>query len=900
MDVGHGRSAADTRGFNSKYRAALLSILTVGAVASSQMSSAQQRPDLPLAADTLEKIVNAPELARMMAAEPAGRYRVIVQYDRGELGTPNAAGSKADDAQYALRNHGAQDTVLSEVFGSSEAIVSGPLSQQYGTTRFDYSPSFVISLTAAEIDRMAASGRVLNIQPDVPVPPTLDQSTVQVNMATVWTAGGTGSGRTVAILDTGVKKAHEFITAGRVVSEACYNVNYAPYNSTSRCPGAVEESTAAGSGEDCSASLAAGCSHGTHVAGIAAGSNTNRQAGEPLRGMAYQANIIAVNIFSLFTNTGASSPQCQSSTTCVLSYTSDQLKGLERVYALRNTYSIDAINMSLGGGGYSVACDSNSLAPIIGSLRTAGIATVIAAGNDGLDTQVGAPGCISDAITVASSLDNADTRSSFSNWGTLVDVVAPGSSITSSVYGSSVGDITSYSSYNGTSMATPHVAGAFAALRSLFPTKTVTEIETALESTGVAITSAGTTKPRIAMAAACNSLGGGTCGGGGGPANDNFANATVIASLPYATTGTNVGATSETGEPVLSSPNNSVWYRVVLGSAATLHVDTASSALDTYIGLYTGASVNALTTIATNDDFGGALTSQIETAVPAGTYYIAVDGFGGNTGSFNLNVSSTATATASLVAAVLPSARAVQAGTTATAFATIVNTSATTATSCSIALPSALAGTTFLYQTTNGSNQPTGSANTPVNIAASGSQGFYFALTSSGAVSSHIPLVFDCSNSSPATPIYGVNTFLYTASSSAISDLVAVAATFGNTGYITIPGTTGQQIATVAAVNIGATESVTVNVTEQAVGGIDPNMPANLLICRTDSVGTCLSGYVASTTFTATAGQTYYFAILAQGAGTVADNPATNRAHVYFRNAGSQVVGATSVAVRTQ
>ncbi len=899
MDVECTRSAADTREYSPMFRATILSILTAGAVAGSQISFAQQRVDLPLATDTLEKIVNAPELARMMAADPAGRYRVIVQYDRGALGTPNAGGTKADDSQYALRNHGVQDSVLTEVFGSSDAIVSGPLSQQYGTARFDYSPSFVISLTAAEIDRMAASGRVLNIQPDVPVPPTLDQSTVQVNMSTVWTAGGTGNGRTVAILDTGVKKAHEFITAGRVVSEACYNVNYAPYNSTSRCPGAVEESTAAGSGDDCAASLANGCSHGTHVAGIAAGSNTNRQAGEPLRGMAYQANIIAVNIFSLFNNTGASSPQCQSSTTCVLSYTSDQLKGLERVYALRSTYSIDAVNMSLGGGANSVACDSNSLAPIIGSLRTAGIATVIAAGNDGLDTQVGAPGCISDAITVASSLDNADTRSSFSNWGSLVDVVAPGSNITSSVYGSSVGDITSYSSYNGTSMATPHVAGAFAALRSLYPTKTVTEIETALESTGVSITSAGTTKPRIAMAAACNSLGGGTCGGGGGPANDNFANATVIASLPYATTGTNVGATSETGEPTLSSPNNSVWYRVVLASAATLHVDTAASGLDTYIGLYSGAAVNALTEIATNDDFGGNLTSQIEASVPAGTYYIAVDGFGSNTGSFNLNVSSTAAAV-SLVAAVLPSARAVQAGTTATAFATIVNASASTATSCSIALPSALAGTTFLYQTTNGSNQPTGSPNTPVSIAASGSQGFYFALTSTGAVSSHIPLVFDCANTSPATSIYGVNTFLYTASSSAISDLVAVAATFGNTGYITIPGTSGQQIATVAAVNIGATESVTVNVTEQAIGGVDPNMPANLLICRTDSVGTCLTGYVTSTTFTATAGQTYYFAILAQGAGTVADNPATNRAHVYFRNGGSQVVGATSVAVRTQ
>ncbi|PHP67725.1 hypothetical protein CSC94_08520 [Zhengella mangrovi] len=391
-------------------------------------------------------------------------------------------------------------------------------------------------------------------------------------------------------------------------------------------------------------------------------------------------------------------------------------------------------------------------------------------------------------------------------------------------------------------------------------------------------------------------------GGSTGPANDNFANATNIGTLPYAVTGqTNVGATSETGEPALSAPNNSVWYKVTIPSSTTLHVDTNGSALDTYIGLFSGSSVSSLTTLATNDDGGTNLASLIEMAVNAGTYYIAVDGFSGNTGTFSLNVSTSGgTTLGAVVASVLPTARATQTGTAVTAFATIINPNAATATGCSIALPSAIAGTTFLYQTTNASNVPIGTANTPVNIAAGGSQGFYFALSPTAAASSNIPLVFDCTNTSPAGTIFGVNTFQYTASTTPIADLVAIAATIGNTGYISIPGTTGQSAASVAAINIGATQTVTASVTEQAIGGTDPNMPATLTICRANSSGVCLTTFAASTSFTATAGQTYFFVVLAQGSGTVADNPATNRAHIYFRNASSQVVGATSVAVRTQ
>jgi hypothetical protein len=172
---------------------------------------------------------------------------------------------------------------------------------------------------------------------------------------------------------------------------------------------------------------------------------------------------------------------------------SDQIRGLERVYALRTSLNIAAVNMSLGGGNNTTACDTNSRKPIIDLLLAANIATVISAGNDGFNGAVTAPGCISSAITVASST-KTDARSSFSNWGSLIDVVAPGSSIDSSyLYGS----IEYYEFLSGTSMAAPHVAGAFAAIRSVAPTATVAQIEAALESTGSAITSSSVSKPRI-------------------------------------------------------------------------------------------------------------------------------------------------------------------------------------------------------------------------------------------------------------------------------------------------------------------------------------------------------------------------------------------------------------------
>ncbi|MFH8568156.1 S8 family peptidase [Streptomyces sp. NPDC017993] len=167
-----------------------------------------------------------------------------------------------------------------------------------------------------------------------------------------------------------------------------------------------------------------GNGHGTHVAGTIAGAE---------HGVAKKAKIVAVRVLD-----------DQGSGT-----TEQVVAGID--WVTKNHKGPSVANMSLGGGA------DEALDAAVQKAIASGVTFAVAAGNESSDAGQGSPSRVKEAITVASSTD-ADEQSDFSNFGSVVDLYAPGSDITSDWNDSDDGTKT----ISGTSMATPHVVGAAA------------------------------------------------------------------------------------------------------------------------------------------------------------------------------------------------------------------------------------------------------------------------------------------------------------------------------------------------------------------------------------------------------------------------------------------------------
>jgi hypothetical protein len=247
---------------------------------------------------------------------------------------------------------------------------------------------------------------------------------------------------------------------------------------------------------------------------------------------------------------------------------------------------------------------------------------------------------------------------------------------------------------------------------------------------------------------------------------------------------------------------------------------------------------------------------------------------------------------------VLPYARSVTTGTPATAFATIINAGASTATACSLAQPPGFPGT-FHYQTTDVNNALTGTPDTPVSIAAGAAQTFVFGVTPGQDLNEvELAVVFDCSNTPVTVSIPGVNTLLLSAAAFATPDLIAIGATPSNDGIVNIPGNTGIGLCTAAAINIGAAGTITAAADD---GG--KALSLTLLICQTSlTTGACINPTVpaASTTATIATNETVTYTIFVTGTGNIAFDPANNRLFLRLKSADQITRGATNVAVRTQ
>ncbi|GGZ21934.1 proprotein convertase P-domain-containing protein [Streptomyces poonensis] len=371
----------------------------------------------------------------------------------------------------------------------ADAASTGKTVQAFSTL-----PVVTLRVDRAGLTELAAQDGVISVSEDEAVPPALDGSVPLIGGDQAIAAGLTGEGSAIAILDTGVATSHPFLE-GRVVAEACFSPIDAVSGATSLCPDGTAEQEGTGAADSGSGPCAAieGCDHGTHVAGIAAG-NGDGLSGAPASGVAPGADIIAIQVFSRF-----DSPQyCEAvgTTPCIRSYTSAQIAALEKVYEWQQAGTpVVAANLSLGSSMYSEACTGDARRPVIDKLLGAGVATVVAAGNNGSEDGVNAPACVPSAIAVGSTTDN-DEISSFSNRGPLLDVFAPGSGIVSSV-------LSGYGAKSGTSMAAPHVAGALAVLRQAYPGKSVTDLGSLLKTTGTTVTDeAGVSIPRIDIAKA--------------------------------------------------------------------------------------------------------------------------------------------------------------------------------------------------------------------------------------------------------------------------------------------------------------------------------------------------------------------------------------------------------------
>jgi hypothetical protein len=347
------------------------------------------------------------------------------------------------------------------------------------------------------------------------------------------------------------------------------------------------------------------------------------------------------------------------------------------------------------------------------------------------------------------------------------------------------------------------------------------------------------------------------------------------------------------------------------GTFGIFDIDNAEiNGLDSYITLY---DTDGVTVLAENDDSPfdgpgdnvtpGTFNSFLTFSFPApGVYFLevaecCVEGFP-LAAPYQLHVSLGATTPPStLVSSVLPASRSVQVGSSATAFATIINAdTVTAATGCSIApLTSVPAG--FSYQTTDpATNALIGTPDTPVDIAAGALQTFLFAFTPTAEIApTDVQLSYDCTNTEPAAVTPGLNTLLLSASATPVPDIVALGATPTGDGTLRLPGVGGSGAFAVASVNVGSSDTITAT-----PGFGSASLPVALSICETNpATGACLGAAAASVTTSIAAGATPTFAIFATATADVAFDPASSRIFVSFTDAGGITRGSTSVAVTT-
>jgi serine protease len=386
----------------------------------------------------------------------------------------------------------------------------------------------------------------------------------------------TGSGVTVAVLDTGYLP-HADLSANLVmgydfVSDAFVGNDGDGRDADARDPGDAVVAGECGGGQP--AQDESSSWHGTHVAGTIAAVTNNARG---IAGVAFGSRVLPVRVL------GKCGGYLSDIADAVIWASGGSVAG-----APTNVTPARVINLSLGGSGNCGATYQNA----INAARSRGSVVVVAAGNSNTDVSSATPANCAGVITVAAT-GRTGGRAYYSNYGTLVDLAAPGGDMSTGTVNGILSTLSdgltmpgadNYAFYQGTSMATPHVAGTVALMLSRNPALTPDEVETRIKSSA------------RAFPAACNGCGMGLVDANAavdaavGTVNPPPSSPTLTAEAEPNNTlaSANVVSASTTLSGTLASRTDTDYFRLGLPAGKTLSTSLAltNSRMDYDLYLY--------------------------------------------------------------------------------------------------------------------------------------------------------------------------------------------------------------------------------------------------------------------------------------------------------------------------